>query len=58
MNLEEVLNNLQKECDCLYEEYGASDDIIQLQVAINTLRNHFDIPDKTKLTTSNDGFIQ
>ena len=58
MILDNILNNLQNECNKLYNEYGASDDVIQLQVAINNLRNTFDIPDETKMTTSNEGFVQ
>lgn len=58
MNLEKVLDNLQENCNQLYEEYGASDDVIRLQVAINGLRHSFDISDKTKLTKSNEGFVQ
>ena len=41
MELKETLSNLQKECDVLYKEYGATDEVIQLQVAINTLINYF-----------------
>lgn len=58
MNLNEILDNLQNNCDELYGEYGASDDVIQLQVAINNLRNTFDIPDKANMTVSNEGFVQ
>ena len=58
MNLNKVLDNLQKNCDKLYKEYGASDDVIQLQVAINNLRNSFDVPDRAEMTTSNKGFVQ
>lgn len=58
MSLDNILDNLQKECNKLYEEYGASDDIIQLQVAINNLRNTFDIPDESQMTVSNEGFVQ
>lgn len=58
MSLDNILDNLQKECDKLYEEYGASDDVIQLQVAINNLRNTFDIPDESQMTVSNEGFVQ
>ena len=42
MDLEIIFDNLQKEADILYEEYGAIDDIIQLQITINSLRNKFD----------------
>lgn len=58
MNLEIIFDNLQKEADILYEEYGAIDDIIQLQIAINSLRNKFDIMDKKELTQSNKRFVQ
>ena len=58
MSLDNILDNLQKECNKLYEEYGASNDVIQLQVAINNLRNTFDIPDESQMTTSNEGFVQ
>ena len=58
MNLNEILDNLQNNCDELYSEYGASDDVIQLQVAINNLRNTFNIPDEANMTVSNEGFVQ
>lgn len=58
MSLNNILDNLQKECNKLYEEYGASDDVIQLQIAINNLRNTFDIPDESQMTVSNEGFVQ
>ena len=58
MSLDNILDNLQKECNKLYEEYGASDDVIQLQVAINNLRKTFDIPDESQMTVSNEGFVQ
>ena len=45
-------------CDELYEEYGASDDVIKLQIAINGLRNTHDIADKSKITESDKGFVQ
>lgn len=58
MDLKQTLNNLQNECNVLYEEYGATDNIIQLQVAINSLRNEYNIPDETEMTESNPGFVQ
>ena len=58
MDLEQTLINLQNECDKLYKEYGASDEVIELQVAINTLRNKFNIPDQNEMTESNKGFVQ
>jgi len=56
--VEEILDNLQKQADELYEKFGAIDEVIELQVAINMLRNHFNIPDKTKMTDSNPGYTQ
>ena len=58
MDLNKILDTLQKMCDELYIEYGASDDVIKLQIAINGLRHTFNIPDKTKITESNTGFVQ
>jgi len=58
MELDEILNTLQNCSDELYGEYGAVDDVIQLQVAINNLRNTFDIPDEAEMTVSNEGFVQ
>ena len=58
MDLNKILDNLQNNCNELYGEYGASDDVIQLQVAINNLRNTFDIPDEANMTISNEGFVQ
>lgn len=57
-DLKETLNNLQEECNDLYEKYGATDNIIQLQVAINSLRHEYDIPDASQLTESNPEFVQ
>ena len=58
MELDKILNTLQNSCNELYSEYGAADDVIQLQVAINNLRNTFDIPDEAQMTMSNEGFVQ
>lgn len=58
MDLKQTLNNLQNECNVLYDEYGATENIIQLQVAINSLRNAYNIPDETEMTKSNPGFVQ
>ena len=48
--LETILNNLQTECNKLYDEYGATDNIISLQVAINSLRHEHNLCDKTECT--------
>lgn len=58
MDIQKSLTNLQNECNLLYEAYGATEEIMQLQIAVNTLRHKFDIPDETKLTESNKGFVQ
>lgn len=44
--LKSILTNLQTECDRLYEEYGATANIICLQVAVNRLRH--DLCDKSE----------
>ena len=56
--IEQDLNNLQNESNKLYEAFGATEEILNLQIAINKLRNKFDIPDKSKMTDSNPGFVQ
>lgn len=58
MDFKMIFDNLQKECDVLYKEYGATDEVIQLQIAINGLRHKFDIPDESQMTESNQGFVQ
>ena len=58
MDLKETLDKLQEQCTILYNEYGATDNVIQLQVAINSLRNEYNIPDESELTVSNQGFVQ
>ena len=58
MELEEILDNLQEQSDQLYQKYGASDEVIELQIAINKLRNHYNIADKKQMTKSNPGFVQ
>ena len=54
--LEQVLNNLQTECNKLYNEYGATDNIISLQVAINSLRHEHDLCDKSECV--HEEFVQ
>ena len=48
--LETTLDNLQTECNKLYTSYGATDNIISLQVAINSLRHEYDLCDKAECT--------
>ena len=56
--MEEILKNLQEECNKIYKKEGPSDEVIDLQVAINQLRNKYNISDKTQITDSNPGFVQ
>ena len=56
--LKTILTELQKQSTKLYEEYGLTDEILELQIAINGLRSKFDMPDETQLTESNEGFVQ
>ena len=53
-----ILRNIQIETDKLYKEFGATDEIIELQAAINGLRHQYDVVDETELTKSNPGFVQ
>lgn len=56
--LKTCLTALQDQCNKLYESYGAIDEVMDLQVSINQLRNRFNIPDEKQMTKSNEGFVQ
>lgn len=56
--LQECFRILQEQNDKLYKNFGATDEIIDLQVSINKLRNKYNIADETKETSSNPGFTQ
>lgn len=56
--IKNCLTTLQNEANKLYEELGATDEIIDLQISINKIRNKYNIPDETKMTTSNPNFVQ
>lgn len=47
-DLKTSLDNLQKECNRLYDDYGATHNIIYLQIAINKLRHEYDLCDETE----------
>lgn len=49
MDLKKCLDNLQNECNCLYEEFGPTPNVIGLQLSINRLRNEFDCVDESEL---------
>lgn len=50
------LSNLQKECNDLYGEFGATPNIITLQLAINRLRHQYDLCDESECIYEN--FVQ
>ena len=54
--LKETLDNLQQECNKLYEEYGLIDEVMDLQLLINSLRNKFDLVDESEKVY--DEFVQ
>ena len=54
--LKETLDNLQQECTKLYEEYGLIDEVMDLQLVINSLRNKFDLVDESEKVY--DEFVQ
>lgn len=54
--LKTKLDNLQKECNDLYDEYGATPNIISLQLAINRLRHQYDLCDESERIYEN--FVQ
>lgn len=56
--LEQCFNILQEQNNKLYENFGATDEVMDLQIAINKLRNKYNIADKTQITESNPGFVQ
>lgn len=55
-DLKETLDNLQQECNKLYEEYGLIDEVMDLQLVINSLRNKFDLVDSQEIVYEN--FVQ
>lgn len=54
--LKETLDNLQQECNKLYEKYGLIDEVMDLQLVINSLRNKFDLVDESEQVY--DEFVQ
>lgn len=55
-SLKETLDNLQQECNKLYEEYGLIEEVMDLQLVINSLRNKFDLVDSQGIVYEN--FVQ
>lgn len=54
--LKGTLDNLQQECNKLYEEYGLIDEVMDLQLVINSFRNKFDLVDESEQVY--DEFVQ
>ena len=48
-DLEHTFNTLQNVCNELYETYGATEEVMSLQISINQLRHKFDVTDKSEL---------
>ena len=55
-DLKETLDNLQQECNKLYGEYGLIEEVMDLQLVINSLRNKFDLVDSQEIVYEN--FVQ
>ena len=47
--MEEKLCKMQMELDELYQKEGLTDEVLEKQVEINTLRNEYDITDTSEL---------
>lgn len=56
--LKQCFDILQEQNNKLYNDLGATDEIIELQVSINKLRSKYNIPDENTMTESNPGFVQ
>ncbi len=54
----ESLKKLQSEANILYNELGLTEEVLDLQTVINQFRHKYNIVDETKLTESNEGFVQ
>lgn len=56
--IKKILSKLQSEITDLYEELGLTDEVLDLQTNINKIRHKYNLPDESKLTESNEGFVQ
>lgn len=57
MALEFNLKQLQDITNEIYQDLGPTQEVIELQAAINALRNKYDIIDKTE-EMNKEGFVQ
>lgn len=55
---EKELDRRQAIVDAEYERDGLTASVLEKQIAINKERNKYDISDKSKMTDSNEGFVQ
>ena len=46
--MQDKLKEMQKKVDELYKETGLTDEVLNLQVEINKLRNKHNLPDETE----------
>ena len=53
---EKKLAEMQKEIDTEYEKNGLTDEVLEKQVEMNTLRNKLDIPDANNIVY--DKYVQ
>lgn len=54
---QKVLNTTQKLIDFIYEKNGLSDEVLDLQIMLNTIRANSDIPDPNEIIDEK-GFVQ
>lgn len=51
-----MIDRLQKISESLYEKYGLTDEVLELQILINEYRNGMDITDENLIL--NDEYVQ
>lgn len=54
--LKVCFRNIQNEIDKLYKDFGATDEVISIQISLNQLRNKYNIADEKEII--NDIFVQ
>lgn len=54
--MQDKIKTLQEVCENLYDEYGLTEEILELQVVINKLRNKYNISDSKNRIYKN--FVQ
>ena len=56
LQMQDKIKTLQEVCENLYDEYGLTEEILELQVVINKLRNKYNISDSKNRIYKN--FVQ